>query len=121
MLIPQEERKMKEFDHIGLTTTEKQPDEMYVEATKVWVTSPVDSSQKVEYLRYEPDSPVTGPLRELPHVAFRVDDLDKEIEGEEVILGPFNATENLRVVFIFKHGLVYEFMESAAGKDWHKA
>jgi hypothetical protein len=119
---------MREFDHIGLTTTEKQPDEMYVEATKVWVTSPVDSSQKVEYLRYEPDSlryepdsPVTGPLRELPHVAFRVDDLDKEIEGEEVILGPFHATENLRVVFIFKHGLVYEFMESAAGKDWHKA
>ena len=110
---------MREFDHIGLTTTEQQPDEMYVESTKVWVTNPVDSPQYVEYLRYEPDSPVTGPLRELPHVAFRVDDLDKEIEGEQVILGPFDATESLRVVFIFKDGLVYEFMESSAGKDWH--
>jgi hypothetical protein len=112
---------MREFDHIGLTTTEKQPDEMYVESTKVWVTNPADSPEKVEYLRYESDSPISGPLRELPHVAFRVDDLDKEIEGEEVILGPFNATEHLRVVFIFKDGLVYEFMESSVGGDWHKA
>ena len=112
---------MREFDHIGLTTTEKQPNEMYVESTKVWVTNPTESPTKVEYLRYEPDSPVTGPLRELPHVAFRVDDLDQEIEGEEVILGPFNPTEDLRVVFIFKDGLVYEFMESSVGEDWHKA
>jgi hypothetical protein len=111
---------MREFDHIGLTTTERQPDEMYVESTKVWVTNPSDSAQMVEYLRYEPDSPVTGPLRERPHVAFRVDDLDKEIEGEQVILGPFQPNENLRVVFIYKEGLVYEFMESKVGKDWHK-
>lgn len=111
---------MKEFDHIGLTTTEKQPNEMYVEATKVWVTSPKDSPQMVEYLRYEPDSPVTGPLRELPHIAFRVDDLDREIEDEDVILGPFHATDTLRVVFIYKDGVVFEFMESAEGGDWHK-
>jgi hypothetical protein len=112
---------MREFDHIGLTTTERQADEMYVESTKVWVTDPTQSPQMVEYLRYEPDSPVTGPLRELPHVAFRVDDLDAEIEGEEIILGPFNPTEGLRVAFIFKDGVVYEFMQSSVGKDWHKA
>jgi len=112
---------MREFDHIGLTTIEKQPNEMYVESTKVWVTNPLENDQRIEYLRYEPDSPVTGPLRELPHIAFRVDDLDKEIEGEEVILGPFNPTDTLRVVFIHKEGLVYEFMESSVGGDWHKA
>ena len=94
---------------------------MYVESTKVWVTDPTESPQMVEYLRYEPDSPVTGPLRELPHVAFRVDNLDAEIEGEEIILGPFNPTEDLRVAFIFKDGVVYEFMQSSVGKDWHKA
>ena len=112
---------MREFDHIGLTTTERQSGEMYVESTKVWVTDPTQSPQMVEYLRYEPDSPVTGPLRELPHVAFRVDNLDAEIEGEEIILGPFNPTEDLRVAFIFKDGVVYEFMQSSVGKDWHKA
>jgi hypothetical protein len=112
---------MREFDHIGLPTTEKQPDEMYVEATKVWVTSPANSSQMVEYLRYEPDSPVTGPLRTLPHLAFRVDNLDKAMAGEQVILGPFAPTPELRVVFIYKEGVVWELMESKVGKDWHKA
>ena len=48
------------------------------------------------------------------------EDLAKEIEGEDVILGPFDANENLRVVFIYKEGLVYEFMQSKVGKDWHK-
>jgi hypothetical protein len=111
---------LREFDHIGLTSTVKRENEMWVESTRVWVTNPADSPEMVEYLRYEPDSPITGPLRELPHVAFRVDDLEKEIEGEEVILGPFKPNENLTVVFIHKDGLVYEFMESSVGKDWFK-
>ena len=111
---------MRDFDHIGLPTNVKRPNEMWVESTRVWVTSPTDSPDMIEYLRYESDSPVTGPLREKPHVAFRVEDLDWEIEGENVIQGPFDANENLRVVFIYRDGLVYEFMQSKVGKDWHK-
>ena len=112
---------MREFDHIGLITEVKRPDEMWVEATRVWVTDPAASPEMVEYLRFEPDTPCSGPIREKPHAAFRVEDLEKEIEGEDVILGPFDANENLRVVFIYKEGLVYEFMQSKVGKDWHKA
>ena len=41
----------------------------------MWVTNPRASAINLEWLRFEPDSPVTGPLRELPHVAYRVDDL----------------------------------------------
>jgi len=29
---------MREFHHVGLPTDEKQPGEVYVEETKVWVT-----------------------------------------------------------------------------------
>jgi hypothetical protein len=109
-----------EFDHIGLPSDVKRPNEMWVESTRVWVTSPSDSPDMIEYLRYEPDSPVTGPLRTGPHLCFRVDDLDKEIEGADVILGPFKPNEHLRVVFIHRDGVVWEFMESSAGKDWHQ-
>jgi len=102
---------MREFHHMGLPTDEKQPDETYVPDTKVWVTDPDQHPYRVEFLRYEPDSPVTGPLREVPHMAFKVDDLRKEIEGEEVILGPFTPMEGLEVVFIHKDGAVFEFMQ----------
>lgn len=111
---------MREFDHVGLPTEEKQPEEMYVEMTRVWVTDPQVHPYKVEYLRFESDSPVTGPVRDLPHTAFRVDDLDGAIAGEEILLGPFNATDSLRVVFIRKDGAVFEYMENAADGNWFK-
>lgn len=111
---------MREFDHVGLPTDDEQPNEMYVEQTKVWVTDPNAHPYKVEFLRFEADSPVTGPVRDLPHTAFRVPDLDEAIEGEEVLLGPFNATETLRVAFIYKDGAVFEFMENSAEGHWFK-
>ena len=52
---------MLEFSHIGLITTEPKPGEVFVEATRVWVTNFVDHPLKIEWLRFEPDSPVTGP------------------------------------------------------------
>lgn len=111
---------MRQFDHIGLKSTVKRPGEMWVASTRVWVTDPAQSPEMVEYLRYEDDSEVGGPLRNLPHVAFRVDNLEEELKGQEVLLEPFSPNENLRVAFIFKDGVVFEFMESKVGKDWHK-
>lgn len=108
------------FDHVGLPTDEKQPGEMYVPETKVWVTDPSAHPYRVEFLRYEADSPVTGPVRDLPHIAFQVEDLDAAIQGEQVLLGPFNATEDLRVVFILKHGAVFEYMEHKGSGHWFK-
>ena len=91
---------------------------MYVEQTKVWVTDPLQHPQRIEYLRFEPDSPITGPLREMPHVAFRVDDLERELEGGEVLLGPFYPTETLRVVFVRKDEAIFEFMHNTEPGHW---
>jgi hypothetical protein len=102
---------MRKFHHMGLPTADPQPDEVYVPDTKVYVTDPLKHPYKVEFLRYEPDTPVTGPVRELPHMAFQTDDYQREIAGEKVILGPFNPYEGLTVVFIEKDGAVFEFMQ----------
>ena len=64
------------FDHIGIVTDERHDGEVWVEPTRVWVTNPRLSSHNVEWLRFEPDTPVTGPLRTEPHVAYRVADVD---------------------------------------------
>lgn len=57
------------FDHIGIPSDEPRPGEVYVPETKVWVTSPRDNPANVEWVRFEDDSPVTGPLRHMPHLA----------------------------------------------------
>src|SRR6516165_8643717 len=94
-----EELNMRRFHHVGVITDEQQPGEIYVAETSVHVTNPVDHPYRVEYLRFEPDSPVSGPVRDQPHMAFGVDDLDAEIAGEHVLLGPFRAMEGLRIAF----------------------
>ncbi len=104
---------MKQFHHLGLPTDDRQPGETYVPATKVWVTDPLQHKYKVEFLRFEPDSPVTGIVREQPHFAFCVDNLQQAIAGEKVVLGPFEALPGLTVVFVEKDGAVFEFMEYA--------
>ncbi|NWG13603.1 MAG: hypothetical protein HXY20_08725 [Acidobacteria bacterium] len=111
---------MRIFDHVGVPTEMKQPDEMWVEATRVWVTDPARNPHRIEYLRFEPGSPVTGPVRDMPHMAFRVDRLEPEIEGAEILLGPFNATDELRVVFVLRDGAVFEFMEHSGGGHWFR-
>ena len=55
-----------QFDHIGIVTTEKKADEMFVPATRVWVTDFQTHPQHIEWLRFEPDSPVTGKVRDAP-------------------------------------------------------
>lgn len=108
---------MRSFHHIGLPTDVKQEGEEYVAETKVWVTSPLAHTYKIEYLRFESDSPVEGPVRDLPHIAFKVDDLEAEMADLKVLLGPFNATEGLRVVFVEEDGAVVEFMEFESDSD----
>jgi hypothetical protein len=105
---------MRRFHHVGIPTDEAQPGETYVADTKVSVTDPATHPYRVEYLRYEPDSPVRGPLRDLPHLAFETDDLAAELAGQEVILGPFRPLPGLTVAFILRDGAVFEFIEREA-------
>jgi hypothetical protein len=100
------------FDHFGLVTDEPKPGESWVEATRVWVTSPRAHPFNVEWVRFEPDSPVTGPLRTEPHVAYRVDDVARAVEGHTVLAEPFEVGGGFATVaFVDVDGAVVEFMQ----------
>jgi hypothetical protein len=102
------------FDHVGIVTEDQRFGESWVESTRVWVTSPRDHPYNVEFLRFEPNSPVTGPLRTQPHVAYRVDDVEAAIEGCSVLLEPFDVGDGfVRVAFVNVDGAVVEFMQYA--------
>ena len=100
-----------QFDHIGIVTTEKKPGQIFIEPTRVWITDFQKHPYRVEWLRYEPDTPVTGPVREMPHVAYRVESIEEASRGMKVLLEPFDA--GIAVVGFYQtdDGAVVEFME----------
>ena len=99
------------FSHIGIMAKEKKPGERFVEATRVWVTDFQSHPFHVEWLRFEPDSPVRGPIRKMPHVAYEVDSIKEASRGMKELLAPFDA--GIAVVGFYQtaDGAVIEFME----------
>lgn len=104
-----------QFDHVGIPSDERHGDENFVVATRVWVTNPRLHPQSLEFLRYEQDSPVTGPVREMPHIAYRV---PKGTLGalmaaaDEVLLEPWESQKGqVWVGFVLKDGACIEYME----------
>src|SRR4051794_28347785 len=80
--------RMKEFDHVGIVTNEPREGESWVPFSKVWVTNPRLHPQRIEYIR-PLEAPQVDPARvglwklwHLPHVAYRVDDLEEALRGE---------------------------------------
>jgi hypothetical protein len=107
-----------EFDHVGMITDQPKSEEDFVEATRVWVTDPKEHPYHVEWLRYEPDSPVTGPVRECPHVAYRVTNLEETAKDMKVLLEPFEVGGFVRVGFYqSQDGAVIELMEYTGSSD----
>jgi len=102
---------LSEFHHFGVPTRTKQENETYLEGARVYITDPERHPYKVEFLRFEPDSPLPEAVRTQPHAAFVVDNLDEALKGQDVIILPFDATEALRVAFIQDGDAVIELME----------
>lgn len=101
---------MFEFDHVGITTTEPQPDENWVEQSRLWVTNPRHHPEHIEFLRYAPDSQVPESVRNNPHVAYRVKEIEPLLKDAEVLIPPFIVGDFLEVVFVRRHGMVFEYM-----------
>lgn len=101
-----------EFSHVGMITAQPHEGEVFVEATRVWITDFTRNPFHIEWLRFEPDSPVDGPVRNQPHVAYRVESIEDASQGMKVLIEPFQPMENMRVAFYLSDdGAVVEFME----------
>lgn len=99
------------FEHIGIITNESKPGESFVAATRVWRTDFTVHPYRVEWLRFEPDSPVPAAVREMPHVAYRVDDIRAAAQGLKVLLEPFDVGPRIVGFYQTDDGAVIELLE----------
>ena len=115
-----EQQPTKRFHHVGLRAMEPQPQEDYVPPSKCWVTDPNLHPNRVEYLRYAPDSPISDEFKDTPHVAYAVDDLQAHLAGKEIYVPPFDVDDPpfATVAFTRENGHFVEYMQFKPGRNW---
>jgi hypothetical protein len=102
---------MRRYHHIGIPTTEAKPGEAYLKHLQVFIVSHEKSEFGVEWMRFELDAAVPDLVRQVPHVAFEVDDLARELAGREVLIAPNSPSGGVRVAFIVENGAPIELLE----------
>lgn len=107
---------MRTYHHLGIPTTERRPGERHLEDLGMWVSGYDESPYGIEWMRFDPDSPIPELVQRVPHVAFQVDDLGAELAGREVLIEPTSPSPGIRVAFIVHDGAPVEFLEISEGE-----
>ncbi len=102
---------LRKYHHIGIPTTVPRAGEVYLEKHRTYVSGFETSPYGIEWMRFEPGSPVPELVRTVAHVAFEVDDLMAEIEGKELLIAPNSPSEGVLVAFIVDNGAPVEFLQ----------
>jgi hypothetical protein len=101
------------YHHIGVPTDKPIEGETYLPQFKLYVSGFDTSPYGIEWMRYEPESPIDELIKTVPHIAFEVDDLDFELSRHDFqIITPPNAPgEGIRVAMISHNGAPIELIE----------
>ncbi len=99
------------YHHLGIPTKEIRANERYLEKYKMYVSGFDTSPYGIEWMRFEPDSPISILIQTVPHIAFEVDDLDSAIIGKELIDKITSPSKGIRVAMIIDNGAPIELLE----------
>ncbi|MFN8206581.1 MAG: hypothetical protein U0T82_04140 [Bacteroidales bacterium] len=101
------------YHHTGIPTDVPRKGERYLARFKLYVSGFDSSPYGIEWMRYEPDSPVHDLIKTVPHIAFEVDDLDLELSSHkfEILTPPNSPGEGVRVAMIVHNGAIIELIE----------
>ena len=100
-----------QYIHTGVPTTQEKNWSGYVESLRVHYVDPTTDPYNIEWLKFDDDAPMHEMVKTLPHVAYRVDDLDAALKGKKVIFGPMVPFPGLIISFIDHEGAVVELSQ----------
>jgi len=99
------------FHHIGIPTCKQMPGEKYIDGLKMYVTGFDTSPYGIEWMRFEEDSPIAKLIQTVPHIAFEVDDIEKALDGKEILTNAHTFSDGIRVAMIINNGAPIELLE----------
>jgi len=99
------------YHHLGIPHAEPRAGEEHLEHLGIHVCGFETSPYGIEWIRFDPHCPVPDIVRTVPHVAFEVPDLDKALEGRQILIAPNAPSHGVRVAFILDDGAPVELLE----------
>ncbi len=102
---------MLKYHHLGIPTLQKREGEEYLKDLKFYVSGYEESPYGIEWMRFDSDCSQPDLIKTIPHVAFEVDDLLKEIKGKNVIVKPTSPSAGVLVAFIEDNGAPIELIQ----------
>ncbi|MBJ2089988.1 VOC family protein [Serratia marcescens] len=111
-----------EFHHFGIPVTYDIKEGNYSESAGMY-TLDNPGKFRVQWHHFTDDSPLHILIRTLPHVAFKVDNLEEAIQGEIVILGPYEPIDDYFVAMIDDSGVPIELIQTTLSDEelWRRA
>ena len=108
---------------MGIPTTEPRPGERFDARFGLWTSDSPCAAMRVQWHRFAPDSPLHPLIKTVPHVAFKVDDLDRAIEGRTLLMGPYEPIPGYRVAMIEEGGQPIELVQTRLSDEelWRRA
>jgi hypothetical protein len=77
----------------------------------MYVTGFETSPFGIEWMRFDEDSPLPELVKQLPHVAFEVDDLEAALEGRDILIEPNRPSPGVVVAFVVDNGAPVELLQ----------
>lgn len=111
-----------QFHHTGIPSQALRDGEVFSASAGLY-TADNPGSFRIQWHRFTPDSPLHPLIQTLPHVAFKVSDLQAALEGEEVILGPYEPIDGYFVAMINDAGVPVELIQTTLSDEeiWGRA
>ena len=99
------------FNHIGIPTTGSFEGEIDLPHLKMTVSDHENNPFGIQWQRYWEEAPYPDLVKSVPHVAFEIDDLEKALRDQKIIIEPNSPSEGLTVAFIEVNGAPIELMQ----------
>lgn len=111
-----------QFHHLGIPVNDEKYAGVFSEKVGMY-TLDNPGSFRIQWHRFVGDSPLHELIKTVPHVAFKVDNLADAIDGEDIILGPFEPIDGFYVAMINDSGVPIELIQSSLDDDeiWARA
>ncbi|CDN30156.1 hypothetical protein BN938_0049 [Mucinivorans hirudinis] len=102
---------MRKLNHFGVPTQVVKEGENYSPDMRLFLTDYSKSPNRIEFLRFEPESTMPELLKTHAHIAYEVEDIVAATEGQTIVLPITKLSDELTIAFIEEEGIAIELMQ----------